>query len=145
MKIESFEIRSPAELIRAVADRVPLTEGTVYAVLVGDPSRAQKIRELEELPCGAFIEDDHDVRDLLEELDTRWAPAGHVLPSEAKVVTVVVRRGLCAWGPVEWAWSMAWRYAFTRLSGGDLITVTEHGWYDFMTEHADHQPALVEA
>ena len=45
------------------------------------------------------------------------------------------------WTPLEWAWSNAWRYAFTSgLSCGDLITVTEHGWYDFMTKHADHGP-----
>jgi hypothetical protein len=23
-----------------------------------------------------------------------------------------------------------------------MITVTEHGWYDFMTKHADHQRPL---
>ena len=66
------------------------------------------------------------------------------LPSYVKVVTVVVRRGLCVWTSLESAWSNAWRYAWTDLSTGDLITVTEHGWYDFMTKHADHQPALVE-
>ena len=31
------------------------------------------------------------------------------------------------------------------LSCGDLITVTGRGWYDFMTKHADHRPALVGA
>jgi hypothetical protein len=61
-----------------VASRVRLTEGSAYAVLVGDPSRAQSVRDIETLSCG------------------------------------------------------------------DLITGTEHGWYDFMTKHADHLPALVE-
>jgi hypothetical protein len=60
------------------------------------------------------------------------------------VVTIVVRRGQCVWTPVELAWSNAWHYGFSGLSTGDLITVTEHGWYDFMIRHADHEPALVE-
>ena len=145
MEIESYELRSPADLIAEVASRVSLTEGSAYAVLVGDPSRAQIVRDVEELECGAFIEED-DVRDLLEAICMRWGQGAHTLPSEVRVVTVVVRRGLCVWTPLEWTWSNAWRYAFTSgLSCGDLITVTEHGWYDFMTKHADHRPALVEA
>jgi hypothetical protein len=144
MDIESYELRSPADLIAEVASRVSLTEGSAYAVLVGDPSRAQSVRDIETLSCGAFIEAD-DVRDLLEELCGRWDQGARSRPSEVKVVTVVVRRGLCVWTPLEWAWSNAWRHAFTSgLSCGDLITVTEHGWYDFMTKHADHLPALVE-
>lgn len=146
MEIEPYELRSPADLIAEVASRVPLTEGSAYAVLVGDPSRAQVVRDIEEFECGAFIDEEDEVRDLLEELCARWDQGAHSRPSEVKVVSVVVRRGLCVWTPLEWTWSKAWRYAFTSgLSCGDLITVTEHGWYDFMTKHADHEPALVES
>lgn len=145
MKIESFELRCPAELIEEVAGRVPLADDKAYAVLVGDPSRTQEVRAVAELTCGSSIEDNADVRQLLEELDTRWDPGVQNLPCDVIVVTILVRRGLCVWTPVEWAWARAWCYALTRLSVGDLITVTEHGWCDFITEHADHQPALVEA
>lgn len=145
MKIDPYDLRCPADLIEEVADRVPLRDGAAYAVLVADPSRAQEVRAIEELDCGSYVEDYAEIRPLLEELCKRWDPGAALSrPSDIKVVTIVVRRGLCVWTPLEWTWSNAWRYAFTFLSGGDLITVTEHGWYDFMTKHADHQPALVE-
>lgn len=147
MNIDSFELRSPADLIEEIAERVPLVDGRTYAVLVHDPSEAQQVRAIEALPFGALIDDDSydEVRSYLEELCRGWGGGRSHLPSDVKVVTVVVRRGLCVWTPVEWAWSNAWRYASTGLSTGDLITVTEHGWHDFMTKHADHQPAMVEA
>jgi hypothetical protein len=142
MDIDDFELRSPAELIEEVAGRVPLADGTAYAVLVAGPARKQTIRAIERLPCGAEIDDYDRARPLLEELCRRWDDGGDTRPSRLKVVTVIVRRGLCVWTPVEWAWSNAWRYTWTPISGGDLIVVTEHGWYDFMTKHADHRPAL---
>jgi hypothetical protein len=145
MKIDDFELRSPAELIGEVSRRVALTDGTAYAVLVHDPSRTQHVRAIHELPCGSLIEHGDEARPHIQEVCDDWGLGSFHLPSELQVVTVVVRRGLCVWTPVEWSWAMAWRYANTGLSGGDIITVTEHGWYDFMTQHADHQPALVEA
>ncbi|WP_395658433.1 hypothetical protein [Nocardioides sp.] len=144
MEIEPTDVRSPAELIEEVADRVPLVGGAAYAVLVHDPSGRQRVRAIEELRCGSVIDDYEGARDVIEAVCTKWDDGRWHSPSELKVVTVVVREGLCVWTPVEWAWSNAWRYAATGFSGGDLITVTEHGWYDFMTKHADHQPARVE-
>lgn len=143
MKIDSFELRSPAELIAEVADRVLLVDGSAYAVLVHDPSRTQRVRHVAELSCGSRIDDGPDTLQLLESLCDSWGGHSSRLPSDLKVVTVVVRRGLCVWTDVEWAWSNAWRRVSTGLSVGDVITVTEHGWYDFMTKHADHRPALV--
>jgi hypothetical protein len=145
MEIERYELRSPADRIEEVAARVDLVRGTAYAVLVHDPSRRQQVRAIAELPCGSMIDDDREARDVIEAVCARWSFGRSYMPSDVKVVTVVVRDGLCVWTPVEWTWSTAWRYASTGLSGGDLITVTEHGWYDFMTRHADHQPTLVEA
>lgn len=144
MEIEPFELRSPAKLITEVAERVPLVRGSAYAVLVHDPSRSQQVRSVTELRCGSVIEDERRARDAIQMACDRWDDHRWRSPSELKVVTVVVRTGLCVWTPIEWTWSNAWRYANTGLSGGDLITVTEHGWYDFMTRHADHRPALVE-
>lgn len=145
MEIEPYDLRSPADLIAEVADRVHLAEGSAWAVLVDDPSRAQHIRNIEQLSCGAFMEA-AGLRTFLEGLCARWHQGARSQPSAVKVVTVVVRRGLCVWTSLEWEWAMAWRYAFTSgLACGDLITVTEHGWYDFMTKHADHRPSLVEA
>lgn len=145
MKIEPFELRSPADLVIEVAESVVLARGTAYAVLVRDPSRAQQLRAIEPLPCGSLVDDERQVRDAIQTVCDRWDDKRWHSPSELKVVTVVVRDGLCVWTPVEWTWSTAWRYANTGFSGGDLITVTEHGWYDFMTKHADHRPALVQA
>ncbi len=61
-------------------------------------------------------------------------------PTQAQVVTVVVREGWCGWGPHEWAWSHVWYYGYHPISGGHLIVVTEHGWVDLFTRHADHRP-----
>jgi hypothetical protein len=145
MDIEPYEVRSPAELIQEVSERVRLKRGTAWAVLVHDPSRRQEVRAIAGLPCGSLVNDDEEARGVIEAICEHWGGRGWHSPCDLKVVTVIVREGLCVWTRVEWTWALAWRYASTGLSGGDTITVTEHGWYDFMTKHADHQPSLVEA
>lgn len=145
MEIEPYELRSPAELIEEVADRVALRPGSAYAVLVHDPSRRQQVRAVAGLPCGSLVDDAEEARGVIEAICGHWCGGRWSSPRDLKVVTVIVREGLCVWTPLEWTWAIAWRYASTGLSGGDMITVTEHGWFDFMTKHADHRPAMVEA
>ena len=145
MEIEPYEFRSPAELIQEVSDRVHLRRGSAWAVLVQEPSRRQKVRAVAGLPCGSLVDDDEEARGVIEAICDHWGGGGWHSATDLKVVTVIVRDGLCVWTPVEWTWALAWRYASISLSGGDIITVTEHGWYDFMTKHADHRPALIGA
>ena len=71
-------------------------------------------------------------------------PDGPGVPTHSSVL-VVVRPGLCVFGPNEAAWFMGDRYAnhFARLWTMETILVTEHGWLDFMTNEAGVEPALV--
>lgn len=149
--IESFELRSPADLITEVAGRVTLRLGSAYAVLVLDPSGRQEVAEVELLPADSRLEKADEVErraleDVVEALSERWErerTGPWPSPVKAKIVTVVVRDGLCVWTSTEWAWSRLWRYGLKPISAGDIVVVTEHGWYDLMTRHADHQPAAV--
>ena len=60
-------------------------------------------------------------------------------------VLVIVRPGLCVFGPNEAVWLMAARYAnfMASLWPVNEMLVTEHGWFDFMTDEAGLTPAAV--
>lgn len=144
MSLENYEFRDPAALIDEVAHRVPLREGTAYVALVAHPSSDQRIVAIERLNAPAVLDHYEDARDELYDTMQRL-PIPDTFPLTHATVTIVVRRGLCVLGPSEGHWLSAWRYS-NHLTGsftGDLILVTEHGWTDFMTGHADTSPALV--
>lgn len=65
-------------------------------------------------------------------------------PPKHTVVTVLVRPGLCVFGPNEGRWLTAWRYSnhLTNAFSGSIFLVTEYGWVDFMTDTAGHMPAM---
>ena len=48
------------------------------------------------------------------------------------------------WAPNEAVWLNGWRFSnhFAPVYDSDLILVTEHGWTDFMTQWAGHEPRL---
>lgn len=148
VEISDLDFRSPSRLISTVAARVPLEVGAAYAVLVRDPSRRQEVLAIERLAADSRLgdADDATLKEAgaeIERLGARWEQlvGPYPLPNEAKVATVLVREGLCVWGPHEFAWCHVWRYGYRPVSGGEIIVVTEHGWLDLFTEHADHQPA----
>lgn len=150
VEIEDYEFRSPSRLIRTVAARVPLEVGAAYAVLVRDPSRRQQVVAVERLEAPSTLSgDDEDaLRRASEEvrlLSARWEQrvGRYPMPNVAKVVTVLVREGWCVWGPHEWAWCHVWREGYRPISGGEIVVVTEHGWLDLFTGHADHAPAAL--
>jgi hypothetical protein len=60
------------------------------------------------------------------------------------LVTVVVRPGRCVFGPNEAVWFRGWRYSnhFESAFSGDMVLVTEHGWSDFMSGEAGHEPRM---
>lgn len=126
-----------------LAARVPMVDGAVYVVLVVDPSTEQEIVLVERLNAPAVLYDYEAASEEMRERVERM-PIPDIWPTRHAVTTVVVRRGLCVFGPNEAHWFMAWRYAnhLSRAHTGDLILVTEHGWTDFMTEFAGHTPAL---
>lgn len=144
MSLENYELRDPRRLIEQVVGQHSLLEGRAYLVLVEDPPGNQMIKAVRELSTPALIEEydeaSNEIRDVVRGLgipDSR-RPIRHML------VTVLVRPGLCVFGPNEGRWLKAWRYShhFTDAFDGHVIVVTEHGWADFMTEFADHSPAI---
>ncbi|GAA0970007.1 hypothetical protein ENKNEFLB_03884 [Nocardioides aquaticus] len=147
--IEPFELRSPADLMAEVARLVDLTVGCAYAVLVLDPSGRQQVAEAAVLPIDSRLDraseaERRQLKTYVEVLTDRWQherTGTWPSPMRAKLVTVVVREGLCVWTPTEWAWAKFWRYGIRPVSAGEVVVVTEHGWCDLMTKHADHRPA----
>lgn len=146
--IEPYELRSPADLMVEVARLVDLTVGRAYAVLVLDPSGRQQVAEAVVLPIDSRLDRASDaehrrLETYVEALTERWQrerTGPWPSPVRAKLITVVVREGLCVWTPTEWAWAMLWRYGIRPISAGEVVVVTEHGWCDLMTRHADHRP-----
>jgi hypothetical protein len=145
MSLESYEFRSPDQLIAQIADEVPLTAGAAYVVLVADPPTAQDIVAIRRLESPAVIDDwdeaSEEIYELMQELAIPEGPP----PPRHSAVTVVVRPGYCVFGPNEGNWLSAWKYSnhMTNAFNGGLILVTEHGWSDFMTHAAGLSPALV--
>ena len=145
MTLHSSDVRSPAGLIGQVAGQVPLVGDSVYVVLVARPSMEQRIVAIHRLTTPALIDDWQEARDeiydVMQQLPTPPRPA----PLDHTVLTVLVRRGLCVFGPNEGRWMSAWRYSnhLTNAFDGRVILVTEHGWADFMTDTAGRSPALI--
>lgn len=145
MSLESYEFRSPDQLIAQVAGEVPLTAGAAYVVLVADPPTAQRIVAIRRLESPAVIDDwqeaSEEIYELMQELAIPEAPP----PPRHSAITVLVRTGYCVFGSNEGNWLSAWKYSnyLSNAFNGGLILVTEHGWSDFMTHAAGLSPALV--
>jgi len=143
MELKSYEFRAPAELIEAVAARVPLREDTAWLVLVANASTEQRVVRVDTLATPAMITEWETACDEMYDVISTWSVPDSVPPTHSAVL-VVVRRGPCVFGPNEKYWHLAWRYInhCRRMYDGDVILVTEHGWVDFRTEAADVEPAL---
>jgi hypothetical protein len=144
MELKSYEFRAPAELIEAVAERVPLREDTAWLVLVASPSTEQRVVRVDSLTTSAVSTEWETARDEMYDVISTWSVPDIVPPTHSAVL-VLVRRGLCVFGPHEKYWHLAWRYInhCRPMYSGHVILVTEHGWVDFMTKAADVEPALM--
>ncbi|HET7326766.1 MAG TPA: hypothetical protein VFJ14_05700 [Nocardioidaceae bacterium] len=144
MKLHSYEYRDPGAVIAEVAERVPLTEDSAYLVLVADPSTEQRIVTVQRFDEPALLDDWDDAR---REIHRRVSnlPIPREEEPQHSMLTVLVRAGLCVFGPQESPWFNAWKYSnhLRRVFGSEFILVTEHGWRHFMTDCAGRQPALV--
>lgn len=146
MTTHEYDVRDNAQLIADIAKQVDLLEGTAQLALVADVSRTQRVVRVDTLATPAEIFDDGGPREELCAIVESWSiPWVSGEPPKHTHVLVVVRRGLCVFGPNESTWFMADRYAnhFADLWPMQLILVTEHGWLDFTTYEAGLTPALV--
>lgn len=144
MTLANYELLDPAALMDEVSARVPLGVNRAYLILVADPSTHQTVLSVTEMTAPAVLDGYDAVDDETRKLVQNLAVPGSCYPPRHMVVTVIVRHGLCVFGPNESRWLMAWRYShhFTDVYDGELILVTEHGWCDFTTGFAGHTPAL---
>jgi len=148
-ELEPYDLSDPDRLIREVAGLVTLEEDTAWLALVERPSTSQELLRVVPLPIPALLDDDDDIsghlRSAVEALDV--GRLAHGQGPKQMAVTIVVRPGSTEPGPNEGVWLKGWRYAnhFQSIYTGDLILVTEHGWQDFMTQAAGHEPRMVTA
>ena len=142
--MHSFEFRDPAKLINEIAQRVPLAEDTAYVALVAHPSTEQRLVTVRQLSTPALIDDYEEAIDELGDVMESLEIPGATRPPSHSVITIVVRPGLCVFGPNEGCWMSAWRYSnhFRDCYDGGVVLVTEHGWSDFMNESAWCSPAM---
>jgi hypothetical protein len=125
--------------------RMPLTDGTALLLLVAHPSASQELVAVQRLTTPAVIGHWAAARDELRERVSSLGIPYEPGPPSNLLVTVVVRSGLCVFGPNENRWSRAWLYSnhLAHAYDGGLILVTQHGWHDLSSETAGHSPALV--
>lgn len=146
MTLEPFDFRDPAALVREIAREVELSDGAAYLALVAHPSTEQRLVRVDRLRTPAEIYEYDGARDEIRRVIRSWPLPDSRRPRHAAVL-VVVRPGLCVFGPNEAQWFLADRYVnhFQPLFTGNTVLVTEHGWAEFRTGEAGHEPAMVPA
>lgn len=144
MTRHSSTLRTAADAIADVAARVPLAPNTAFIALVDEPATEQRIVAVEALRTPSLIDDWKGASEEIRDVMQRFRIPDEPRPPRHSALTIVVRPGLCVFGPNEGQWLSAWRYSnhFANAYDGSLILVTEHGWVDFMTDTAGHSPAM---
>lgn len=146
-ELKPYELRDPSRLIQEVAERVTLVEDTAWLALVHHPSTDQHLVQVDPLQIPALLDDADDIsahlRTAVEGCGIGWGGIGE--GPDHMAVTIIVRPGYAVFGPNEAVWCKGWRYAnhFQSVHTGELVLVTEHGWADFMTDAAGHEPRMV--
>jgi hypothetical protein len=148
MELESWQLVDPARLIGQIASEHRLVAGLALLAVVEEPATSQVITHVETLPLDCRLEPHTHAADLLyETMQDLPFPDLAGPGTRYSVVTVIVRPGLTTPGRHEAAWTSAWKHsshlraAFT----GNLIVVTEHGWYDLMSERGAVFPHMQSA
>jgi hypothetical protein len=141
--LASYEFRDPAALMSTLAERIPLDEGSAHLVLVDHPATAQRIVRIDRLRTPAEIFEYEGARDEMRDVIDAWPLPEGRRPHHASML-VLVRPGLCVFGPNEAQWFLADRYLnhLRPIFTGDCLLVTEHGWVDCMTLCAGLTPAM---
>jgi hypothetical protein len=144
-ELHPYDVRDPARLIAEIAEKTALVEGTAHLALVRDVSTEQRLLRVDTLRLPAEIIGWQEASNELRRVVDSWSlPEQGGAPRHTPVL-VVVRPGLCVFGPNEAQWLMAERYAnfLAPLWTAQDILVTEHGWLDFMTYEAGTTPAAL--
>lgn len=145
MAIHDDNFKNLPALMQQIAAQHEFEDGDALLALIYDPPGEQKLVALKELPVSAYLDSHLGVSKVLRDV-MQTLPIGQrdEMGIRFCTLTVLVRRGLTVFGPYESQWMLAWRYsnhsedAFTT----DVALVTEHGWCDFMSDDAGHEPRL---
>jgi hypothetical protein len=146
MELKPYEFRDPGALLRDLARQATLDSGAAFLLLVEHPSTEQRLRRVDRLRTPAEITDDEaacdEMRDVIASYDLP-----DTYPIAFAAMLVLLRPGLCVTSEGEKQWHRAWRYVnhCRPLYSGDLMVVTEHGWWDTMSNLGDVQPCLADA
>lgn len=153
-EIDRWQLRDPASLLTELDHLVPLTQGTLVA-LVHLPSTRQELMAAVPVDWADTAEGgdmldaelDGDARSelLRRAAEKLWGrrPTSRRRPEHA-FVTVVARTGRAVFGPRETEIGSAWRYANHLLPvfDSELLLVTPHGWRAFTDDSCGAGPAL---
>ena len=148
MDLSRHRFRDPSALIHEIAGHCPLTEAPSLRAVVEDPGTAQQLTHIERLPVDSRLAHHEETSYLLYDTMQRLPVPDFAGPqTRHRVLTLVVRPGLTVLGPYERQWLLAWRYSNHGRGAwdSDLALVTEHGWYEWLSGWAGHQPAMVAA
>jgi hypothetical protein len=120
MTLHTYDFRSPSQLIEQVGARVPLLDNTAYVVLVVRPSTDPKNVTIRRLDTLVLIDDWQDARDEIYEVMQELPIPERPERIDHSVITVLVRHGLCVFGPNEGTWMSAWQYSRREVPGSSL-------------------------
>lgn len=145
MDIHDFDFKDVPALMKHIAAEHEFRDGEALLALVHDPHDKQQLVALEALPVSAYLRSHDGVSSLLYDTMQRLP----ITPRDEqgirfRTLTVLVRRGLTIFGPYESQWMLAWRYSNHCMDAltSDVALVTEHGWYELMSDEAGHEPRL---
>ena len=144
-ELRAYDVRDPARLIADIAERVPLVQGSAHLALVRDVSTDQEVLRVDTLRLPAEILHWEEASEELCRVVDDWPVGFEPGAPRHTPVLVIVRPGLCVFGPNEAVWFMAECYAnfMANLWSARKILVTEHGWLEFMTYEAGPTPAAL--
>jgi len=144
-ELRAYDVRDPARLIADIAERVPLVQGSAHLALVRDVSTDQEVLRVDTLRLPAEILHWEEASEELCRVVDEWPVGFEPGAPRHTPVLVIVRPGLCVFGPNEAVWFMAECYAnfMANLWSARKILVTEHGWLEFMTYEAGPTPAAL--
>jgi len=147
MAVSPHYCRDLSAVMSQIAELCPLTAGSALLAVVEDPNMQQRLTHIERLPVDARISEHEYARELLYAVmnDTLPVPDFAGPGTRHTVLTVLVRPGFAVAGPHEREWATAWRYSnhLRGASTGDMVVVTEHGWYELLSHWAGSTPAMV--
>jgi len=138
--------QDPAQLLKDVQAQHRLVTGDLLVVLVEQPSTVQRVVDVRRIKARDWKElERHELSDLLCEVARGMPiPERGGGPLTHDLHTILCRPGLTVVDGKDAEVLAGWRYSnhLTDAFDAGFTLVTDHGWYDLMSDLAGHEPAL---